>query len=34
VPEPGTAYRKGGLYGTDICFPIPDVEIRNNPNIG
>jgi hypothetical protein len=34
VPEPGTAYRKGGLYGTDRCFPLPDVEIRNNPNIG
>jgi len=34
VPEPGTPYRKGGLYGSDRCFPIPDVEIRNNPNIG
>lgn len=34
VPEPGTSYRKGGLYGSDRCFPIPDVEIRNNPNIG
>lgn len=32
-PAPGTAYRKGGLYGEDRCFPLPDVEIRNNPNI-
>lgn len=34
VPAPGTAYRKGGLYGSDRCFPLPDVEVRNNPNIG
>jgi hypothetical protein len=34
VPAPGTSYRKGGLYGSDRCFPIPDVEVRNNPNVG
>jgi len=34
IPEPGTPYRKGGLYGSDRCFPIPDVEVRNNPNVG
>jgi hypothetical protein len=34
VPEPGTSYRKGGLYGSDRCFPVPDVEVRNNPNVG
>jgi hypothetical protein len=34
IPEPGTPYRKGGSYGDDRCFPIPDVEVRNNPNIG
>jgi hypothetical protein len=34
IPEPGTPYRKGGTYGDNRCFPIPDVEVRNNPNIG
>lgn len=34
VPAPNTPYRKGGLYGEDLCFPIPDVEVRNNPNVG
>jgi len=34
VPAPGAAYRKGGLYGSDRCFPLPDVEVRNNPNVG
>jgi hypothetical protein len=34
VPAPGTTYRKGGTYGDNRCFPLPDVEIRNNPNIG
>jgi hypothetical protein len=33
VPAPGTAYRKGGTYGDNRCFPLPDIEIRNNPNI-
>ena len=23
----------GGLYGTQTCFPLPDVERVNNPNI-
>lgn len=32
-PAPGTPYRKGGLYGSDRCFPLPDVERRNNPLI-
>lgn len=32
-PEPGTPHRKGGTYGSDRCFPLPDVERRNNPNI-
>jgi len=34
VPAPGTPYRKGGTYGDNRCFPLPDVEIRNNPNVG
>jgi hypothetical protein len=25
---------KGGNYGTQVCFPLPDVERVNNPNIG
>lgn len=37
-PAPGLAYEistpKGGVYGTERCFPLPDVETLNNPNIG
>jgi hypothetical protein len=37
VPEAGipysTVYLKGGVYGTERCFPLPDVERLNNPNI-
>ena len=38
-PAPGTAYPvKGGSYGPNtglqLCFPLPDVELNNNPNIG
>jgi hypothetical protein len=36
-PAPGTPYStvylKGGNYGTERCFPLPDVETLNNPNI-
>jgi len=32
-PTPGTAYPFGGVYGTQSCFPLPDVEKINNPNI-
>jgi hypothetical protein len=32
-PAPGTTYRKGGVYEDARCFPLPNVEIRNNPNI-
>lgn len=32
-PAPGTTYRKGLTYGDYRCFPLPDIEIRNNPNI-
>ncbi|HXV16907.1 MAG TPA: hypothetical protein VD758_09015, partial [Gemmatimonadaceae bacterium] len=28
-----TVYLKGGNYGTERCFPLPDVERLNNPNI-
>ena len=33
-PAPGTAYRKGGTYGSTVCLPLPDVETQNNPNLG
>jgi hypothetical protein len=38
-PAPGTAFPvKGGSYGPNtgiqLCFPLPDVERNNNPNIG
>lgn len=32
-PAAGTAYPGGGAYGTQSCFPLPDVERVNNPNI-
>ena len=33
-PAPGTAYSKGGAYGTQRCWPLPDVERLANPNLG
>ena len=38
-PAPGTPFPvKGGSYGPNtgiqLCFPLPDVEKNNNPNIG
>lgn len=38
-PAPGTPFPvKGGSYGPNtgiqLCFPLPDVERNNNPNIG
>jgi len=34
APAAGTAYPGGGgLYGTQTCFPLPDAERVNNPNI-
>ncbi len=33
VPATGTAFAKGGTYGTTTCLPLPDVERFNNPNI-
>jgi hypothetical protein len=33
-PAAGVAYPGGGgVYGTQSCFPLPDVERINNPNI-
>ena len=34
APAAGTPYPAGGgVYGTQACFPLPDVERINNPNI-
>ncbi|MHB1224253.1 MAG: RagB/SusD family nutrient uptake outer membrane protein [Gemmatimonadaceae bacterium] len=35
TPAAGTPYQrqKGGTYGSQLCFPLPDVERLNNPNI-
>jgi starch-binding outer membrane protein, SusD/RagB family len=36
-PAPGTPFPVGdavsGTYGTQVCFPLPDAERLNNPNI-
>src|SRR5262249_47619149 len=33
TPASGAAYPGGANYGTQTCFPLPDVERINNPNI-
>ena len=34
-PAAGTPFPvKGGVYGNQICFPLPDVERNNNPTLG
>ena len=35
MPEPGTAFHKpaAGPIGDQECFPLPDSEILNNPNL-
>ncbi|HEY9515232.1 MAG TPA: RagB/SusD family nutrient uptake outer membrane protein [Gemmatimonadaceae bacterium] len=33
LPAPGTAFGKGGFYGTTKCLPLPDIERFNNPNV-
>lgn len=32
-PAVGSAYRWGGVHGSATCFPLPNVERDNNPNI-
>lgn len=34
IPLAGTAFPFGGSYGSLTCFPLPDAERINNPNIG
>lgn len=33
-PAANTQYPKGGTYGTQRCWPLPDVEKLANPNFG
>jgi hypothetical protein len=33
-PAAGTAHHFGGVYGNQICFPLPAAERLNNPLIG
>lgn len=34
VPAAGTPFKDGGgTYGDQTCFPLPDIERNNNPNI-
>jgi hypothetical protein len=33
TPAAGTAYPGGATYGTQTCFPLPDIERINNPTI-
>ena len=34
TPAAGTPFpAKGGVYGTQICFPLPDIERNNNPTL-
>jgi hypothetical protein len=33
TPAGGAVYPHGGTYGNLTCFPLPDVERANNPNI-
>jgi starch-binding outer membrane protein, SusD/RagB family len=32
-PATGTEFTHGGLFGSQVCFPLPAVERNNNPNI-
>ena len=32
-PAAGTPFPGGGEFGTQVCFPLPNVERLNNPNI-
>ena len=33
-PAAGTPFPvKGGVYGNQICFPLPDLERNNNPTL-
>lgn len=33
MPAPGAPYPKGGTYGAQLCYPLPDAERAANPNL-
>jgi hypothetical protein len=33
IPAPGSPFPHGGVFGDQICFPLPEVEYLNNSNI-
>ena len=33
VPAPGSPFPHGGVFGDQICFPLPEVEYLFNPEI-
>jgi len=33
TPPPGAPFLNGGTYGSQTCFPLPQNESNNNPNI-
>ncbi len=33
IPASGSPFYHGGIYSDQICFPLPEVEYLNNPNI-
>lgn len=35
TPAPGAPFpeKAGGVYGSQTCFPLPEVEYQNNPNV-
>jgi hypothetical protein len=33
TPAVGTPFHRGGTYGSQLCFPLPDIERNNNPNM-
>jgi starch-binding outer membrane protein, SusD/RagB family len=33
LPAAGATYQYGGVYGSQTCFPLPDIERINNPTI-
>ncbi len=34
APPPGTAYHGDGVYGNQLCLPLPRIEKQNNPRLG
>ena len=33
VPAAGSPYAHGGVHGSARCYPLPDSERLNNPNV-